>query len=94
MYKLLYADRSKTGKTTTYSPSRIPCAKTLSPCPTPKRPVLWVETTEERTGLNTTNQKTSTDVQPIRKLPTPTVNNQGKYRNLTKLKEEKSRPNP
>jgi len=40
------------------------------------------------------NQKTSTDVQPIRKLPTPTVNNQGKYRNLNKLKEEKSQPNP
>jgi len=39
-------------------------------------------------------KKTSTDVQPIRKLPTPTVNNQGKYRNLTNLKEEKSQPNP
>jgi len=32
-------------------------------------------------------------VQPIRKLPTLTVNNQGKYRNLNKLKEEKSQPN-
>jgi len=27
--KLAYADRSKTGKTSTYSPSRIPYAKTL-----------------------------------------------------------------
>ena len=83
-YKLLYADRSKTGKTSTYSPSHIPCAKTLGSCPTPKRPVLWVETTEERKGLNTTNQKTSADVQPITKPSTPTVNNQGKYRNLNK----------
>ena len=33
-------------------------------------------------------------MQPIRKPPTPTVNNQGKYRNLNKLKEEKSQPNP
>jgi len=38
--------------------------------------------------------KTSTDVEPIRKLPTPTVNNQAKYRNLTNPKEEKSQPNP
>jgi len=45
-------------------------------------------------GLNTMNQKTSADVPPIRKLPTPTVNNQGKYRNLTKLKEENSQPKP
>jgi len=55
--------------------------------------VLWVETTEEGKGLNTTNPKTSTDVQPIRKPPTPTVNNKGKYRNLKTLKEEKSQPN-
>jgi len=38
--------------------------------------------------------KTTTDVQPIRKLPTPTVHNQGKYRNPNKLTEEKSQPNP
>ena len=32
-------------------------------------------------------------MQPIRKLPTPTVNNQGKYRNLTNAKEAKPQPN-
>jgi len=70
-YKLPYADRSKIAKTSTYSPSRIPRAKTLRPCLTPKHPVLWVETTEERTGLNTMNHKTSTVVQPIGKTLNP-----------------------
>jgi len=46
-----------------------------------------------RPEYNEPKKKSSTDVQPIRKLPTPTVNNHGKYRNLTKLKQEKSQPN-
>jgi len=47
-----------------------------------------------RSKYNEPKKKTSTDVKPIRKLPTPTVNNQGKYRNLNKRKEEKSQQHP
>ena len=36
--------------------------------------VLWVETTEETPSLNTTNQGTSADVQPISKNTNPTMN--------------------
>ena len=90
-YKHPYADRSKTGKTSTYSPTRIPCAKTLSPCPTPKRPVLCVETREEPTGLIYNEQKTSTDVQSIRKTPHP---NREQPRNVLKPQPTQGRQIP
>jgi len=55
--------------------------KTLPPCPIPsglrKYPVKKVENYKRKYRPENNEPKTSTDVEPIRKNPVPTVNNQG-----------------
>jgi len=67
-----------------YSLSRLPLAKTLPPCPIPlglrKYPVLWVANYKQKYRPVENEPKPSADMQPIRKKPLPTVNNQAKVR--------------